>query len=139
MAGTILYLLKSLSPDRTINLIVRTTIADGRLTMDDQQWWVHPTCAGFRLSSAARPLATPSLGALSDMSSQQPAPPLHNVPGVPRRNMSRLLQEEQPNLPGLRPNSRVWEREDTTCVSICLDPLAPAHKPLVCNKCIRFW
>ena len=139
MAGTILYLLKSLSPTRTINLIVRTTIDDGRLTMDDQQWWAHPTCTGFRLSSAARPLARPSLGALSDMSLQQPAPPGHNVPGVPIRNVSRLLQEEQPNLPGLWPNSQIWEREDTTCFSIRLDPQVPSHKQFVCNKCIRFW
>ena len=79
------------------------------------------------------------LDALRDMSLQQPAPPGHNAPCVPRRNMSQLLQEEQPNLPELRPNLRVCERKDTTYLSICLDPQVPGHKPLVCNKCIRFW
>ena len=67
-------------------------------TIEIALWLVHPTFAGFRLSSAARQLATP-----------------------------------------LVPISRVCKCEDTTCLSIHLNPQVPCHKPLVCTKCNRFW
>ena len=53
--------------------------------------------------------------------------------------MSRLLPEQQPNLPKHPLNSPVWQREDTTCLSLGLDPKLPAHQTVICNKCTRFW
>ena len=112
---------------------------DESSTIEIRPWLVHRTCAGFRLSSAAQLPSRPSVGVFRDMSSHQPGPPRYNVRSQPRRNMSRLLQEEQPNLPGLRPASRLWEREDTTCLSIRLNPSVPGHQPFVCSKCNNFW
>ena len=110
-----------------------------------EPWLVQLTSCWFNLSSAPRPLARPSVSALRAMSSKRRAPVAANVRGQPTQKfVTRLvaeqqLVEQQPNLPKHRPNSRVWQREDTTCLSLGLDPKLPAHQPVICNKCTRFW
>ena len=105
-----------------------------------EPWLVQLTSCWFNLSSAPRPLARPSVSALRAMSLKRPAPAAANVRDQPPKQVvSQLLPDQQSNLPKHQFDSRVWQREDTACLSLGLNPKLADHKPVVCNKCTAFW